>query len=249
MYNHKDGAPFETAKKMCKKEPPGATLAMPKRKNHLTSFWIGLYDPNKDRYWTWLDDSPLEDYTSLTPSYNNDSELFQTNPLLYAGCVVISHEDKTTVRAIPCTLKTGVLCQVDALDIPWPDKNSHDTSCYCSRHSSCKCCEDEKVLTNITSTTIEVIVEDLKLDKSTLSSYLRAKTSAPDSRVSSRFLGSIGIMLITLIFGFIVALDFTPPRRFKVKFLRKVHRKLAYRLSNRRCQLRETVHVHYTSEN
>ncbi|XP_071145126.1 hepatic lectin-like [Mytilus edulis] len=218
MYNHLDGTTCENAIATCKKEPPGANIAMPKTKNqrnymvnsyaYLTSFWIGLQDSNADQNWTWLDDSKL---TNWTPNNKNDSGLFQSG-FLNAGCAGITFEEKITWRAIPCSLETGVLCQVDALDIPWPDENS-DRACKC---------EDKEVLTNITSTTIEVIVEELKVDKSTLSSYLRTKTSAPDSRGSSRFLGTIGIVLITLIFGFIVALDFTPPRRFKVKFFRKV---------------------------
>ncbi|CAG2250693.1 TMEM222 [Mytilus edulis] len=217
MYNHQDGTTCENAIATCKKEPPGANIAMPKTKNqrnymvnsyaYLTSFWIGLQDSNADQNWTWLDDSKL---TNWTPNNKNDSGLFQSG-FLNAGCAGITFEEKITWRAIPCSLETGVLCQVDALDIPWPDENS-DRACKC---------EDKEVLTNITSTTIEVIVEELKVDKSTLSSYLRTKTSAPDSRGSSRFLGTIGIVLITLIFGFIVALDFTPPRRFKVKFFRK----------------------------
>ena len=57
------------------------------------------------------------------------------------------------------------------------------------------------------------IVVDLKVDKKTLSSYKRQRTSASDDRLSSRVIGIIGATVVISVALLIVILDIFP---FKV---------------------------------
>ncbi|XP_033759969.1 uncharacterized protein LOC117342064 [Pecten maximus] len=53
----------------------------------------------------------------------------------------------------------------------------------------------------------EQLAKELQVDKSTLSSTIRKKTSAKDERPSATMVGSIGAVLLSLTFGLVVILD------------------------------------------
>jgi hypothetical protein len=57
------------------------------------------------------------------------------------------------------------------------------------------------------SSNIDHMINELKVDKTSLSSYKRTKISAGDDRVTSKFIGWLGGLILTLLFGFIVFLD------------------------------------------
>lgn len=54
---------------------------------------------------------------------------------------------------------------------------------------------------------LEEIKKELTIEKSTLSSVIRTKTSADDSRPSAKFVGSLGIAMLTITFGGIILSD------------------------------------------
>lgn len=72
--------------------------------------------------------------------------------------------------------------------------------------SSCVCVCVEK---NITlEEKIEQMVSELKVDTSVLSSTIREKACAEDPRPSARNVGILGTAIFTVLFGFIISLDF-----------------------------------------
>lgn len=55
-----------------------------------------------------------------------------------------------------------------------------------------------------------VLVDQLRVDRKTLSSYKRRQQSATDPRKSSFYIGCVGITVFVVFVGFIVLLDFLP---------------------------------------
>ncbi|CAG2228271.1 unnamed protein product [Mytilus edulis] len=72
-------------------------------------------------------------------------------------------------------------------------------------------CPCDFVSKNITAEMLQNRIDELKriltVDKTTLSSYIRKHTSAKDERPSSKAIGSMGILLLTLTICFIVLID------------------------------------------
>lgn len=70
---------------------------------------------------------------------------------------------------------------------------------------SVNCC----ICANKTSavTSVDQIQEELKIDKTSLSSFKRTKTSAEDDRESSRFIGLVGSLIIAMVLIIIVSMD------------------------------------------
>lgn len=70
--------------------------------------------------------------------------------------------------------------------------------------ASCCICHDNETPV---VTSIDDIKEQLLIDKTTLSSFKRSKTSAEDIRISSRYIGLAGSVVIASVLGLIVSLD------------------------------------------
>lgn len=70
--------------------------------------------------------------------------------------------------------------------------------------ASCCICRDNETPV---VTSIDDIKEQLLIDKTTLSSFKRSKTSAEDIRISSRYIGLAGSVVIASVLGLIVSLD------------------------------------------
>lgn len=70
--------------------------------------------------------------------------------------------------------------------------------------ASCCICRDNETPA---VTSIDDIKEQLLIDKTTLSSFKRSKTSAEDIRISSRYIGLAGSVVIASVLGLIVSLD------------------------------------------
>lgn len=68
----------------------------------------------------------------------------------------------------------------------------------------CHCDGNEKSTINVTA---EDLVRALSVNKSSLSSVRRSKTSADDPRPSARYLGSVGIAMLSVVFGLLIVLD------------------------------------------
>nr|XP_022345422.1 uncharacterized protein LOC111137977 [Crassostrea virginica] len=87
---------------------------------------------------------------------------------------------------------------------------SSTSSIYSSVASSYASCCPCRATSNSTNSTNDVpLTEDLKVDKTTTSRYLRTKNSAADDRPLSQFLGTSAIIIIVVIIGAIVAWDVT----------------------------------------
>ncbi|CAG2252180.1 unnamed protein product [Mytilus edulis] len=72
--------------------------------------------------------------------------------------------------------------------------------------STCKCNCPKASVTPINND----LIDQLKIDKKTLSSYKRRRKSATDPRKSSFYIGCIGITVLVIYVAFIVLLDFIP---------------------------------------
>ncbi|XP_062601634.1 uncharacterized protein LOC134263317 [Saccostrea cucullata] len=87
-----------------------------------------------------------------------------------------------------------------------PSSSIVDTNCICS----CSMTYDLNPKVNLTAeqeAEIKEIKRNLTVEKSTLSSSVRRRTSAPDDRRSSQTVGLFGICFLTLTFGFLVFAD------------------------------------------
>ena len=76
---------------------------------------------------------------------------------------------------------------------------------------NCPCSEPDVSIVNLTTseltTLVERLKEEIRVDKKQLSSNIRRKTSAPDARPSSKYIGTLGIVLLTSLGISIVAAD------------------------------------------
>lgn len=78
----------------------------------------------------------------------------------------------------------------------------------CSEQCSSTCtCSCPKTSVTLNSNTL---INQLKIDKKTLSSYKRRLQSATDHRISSYYIGCVGITVFSVTVGFIVLLAFYP---------------------------------------
>ncbi|KAL8615842.1 hypothetical protein ACOMHN_048550 [Nucella lapillus] len=147
-------------------------------------------------------DYALDDYcgTLVTrtqqyqPSRRPRDNLSQGHPLFLAVVEVeavraILQYDVTTMAANGTVNDTDCLCDCDDLEAPFNGSAP-------STHE-----EAEKAASQL--------VNELKLDKSNLSATTRRKKSAPDHRPSAQGIGVVGILVIVLVLGSVVALDFT----------------------------------------
>lgn len=195
-----------------------ASLVMPKTQvqfdfisysfQYLQMFWLGLIFINNT--WMWLDESRVN---SFTPWQEENITMFHID---YRTCIVISAVDGMPWTTLNCDKEAEILCQMEAIETYEKAKGHCD-------------CEDQEASKYNKTFTNTFDVKDLILDRSTLSSYIRGKTSATDDRKSSACIGWLGIMLITFIIGFIVSLDMMPPKRIHLRYLKKLHKRLAHR--------------------
>ena len=89
---------------------------------------------------------------------------------------------------------------------------SHATSPTTTLNSClCDCSKMQNYVTQANA--LPVDVNDLKIDKTSLSSTIRRKTSASDPRDSSLYIGCVGILVIISVALFILILDMLPRTR------------------------------------
>ena len=94
--------------------------------------------------------------------------------------------------------------------------------CYIKQYVvDCPCpCKDENNLQNFTrkewldilAPELDMIKEELKLNKYNLSANIRRRTSASDNRTSSKGIGITGIICLTLVIGLIILSDISSIR-------------------------------------
>ncbi|CAL1526711.1 unnamed protein product [Lymnaea stagnalis] len=65
------------------------------------------------------------------------------------------------------------------------------------------------------------IERELTLDKSSTSASTRTKTSQPDTRVSAKSIGAVGVVFIVIVFGTIVVLDISSARQHEQRNSRR----------------------------
>lgn len=88
------------------------------------------------------------------------------------------------------------------------------------------------LMTTDESPFVTLIIKDLFVDKTKLSSYRRRKTSADDDRISAKFIGYVGVAVISSIMSVIVAVDITKifmrtkPSINRVKLSKRPHGKV-----------------------
>lgn len=212
-----DTAKYNNGAKLCTLEDPRATMAMPKTDQEIKAVatkvlageyaWIGLDDGDDEGVFVFNDGDPLvlSDYRS-NPWYTG-SPVSDTN----VNCVKVWYQKERSYKLIDevCSVKLNIVCQIDLFDAASFSSNAETTpSEYFSSTSttaaSCCVCHGNETPT---ITSIDDIKEQLLIDKTTLSSYKRSKTSAEDVRISSRYIGLAGSVVIASVLGLIVSLD------------------------------------------
>ncbi|XP_052077125.1 uncharacterized protein LOC127715121 [Mytilus californianus] len=102
------------------------------------------------------------------------------------------------------TREIGIMTR-NGCDGEWIFIGGQNTSSHCDNRR-------QYITPNVT-TTIQQLVQDIRIqDKTVLSAYKRKKICADDSRVTCVSLGCIGSVVIILIGMFIVILDLLPKR-------------------------------------
>jgi hypothetical protein len=87
---------------------------------------------------------------------------------------------------------------------------SHTTSSTTTTVNACLC-DCSKMQNYVTQDNVTLFdVNDLKIDKTSLSSTIRKKTSASDPRHSSLYIGCVGIVVTISVPLFILILDMLP---------------------------------------
>ena len=87
---------------------------------------------------------------------------------------------------------------------------SHTTSSTTTTVNSCLCDCSKKQNYVAQDNATHFDVNDLKIDKTSLSSTIRKKTSASDPRHSSMYIGCVGIVVTISVALFILILDMLP---------------------------------------
>ncbi|XP_061196575.1 serine-rich adhesin for platelets-like [Saccostrea echinata] len=127
---------------------------------------------------------------------------------------IITTESATTTES-PATTTKSLTTTESTSSITEPTSPSTMLTATSSTSQNCTCPEGcvVRYTATINSTEelnakIAEIKKEIQVEKSTLSSSVRKKTSATDSRPSAKTFGFVGIIIITFVLGGIVALDF-----------------------------------------
>lgn len=89
--------------------------------------------------------------------------------------------------------------------------------CPCNMVHTPKNFTDEELTKNI-----EEIKKKLAVNKEQLSSNIRKKISVMDDRPSARAVGSVGVVILTVCFGLLIALDYVTLTRHVLGLLREI---------------------------
>lgn len=89
--------------------------------------------------------------------------------------------------------------------------------CPCNMVHTPKNFTDEELTKNI-----EEIKKKLAVNKDQLSSNIRKKISVMDDRPSARAVGSVGVVILTVCFGLLIALDYVTLTRHILGLLREI---------------------------
>ncbi|CAC5384855.1 unnamed protein product [Mytilus coruscus] len=133
-----------------------------------------------------------------------------TRPLTYTSTDLLAMYDETT--ELPQTTRpdnmttTSTTMTLKFMTTPSSMSISETKPCAgkCNSTCTCNCLDVPKKASN------NVLVNQLKIDKKTLSSYKRRLQSATDPRKSSLYIGCVGIVVFSVNVAFIVLLDFLP---------------------------------------
>lgn len=212
-----DTSKYNNGAKLCLEEDPRATMAMPKTDQEIKAVatkvlegeyaWIGLNDRDDEGIFLFNDGDPLVLSDYRNKPWNSGSPVSDTN----VNCVKVWYQKERSYKFIDenCSVKLNIVCQIDLFDASSFSSSAETTpSEYFSSAStpvaSCCICRDNETPV---VTSIDDIKEQLLIDKTTLSSFKRSKTSAEDIRISSRYIGLAGSVVIASVLGLIVSLD------------------------------------------
>jgi len=114
-----------------------------------------------------------------------------------------SSQTGTTQNVQPATSETSSDGQTSTdSDLPHSTVSSLDVCRY-----ECQCAPQNITTKEMLENRLEELKKILHIDETTTSSYIRKHTSVMDDRPSVQTMGSIGVIVLILIIGFIIAID------------------------------------------
>ncbi|XP_033743910.1 secretory phospholipase A2 receptor-like [Pecten maximus] len=181
-----------------------------------TSFWIAAR-PYKEDIFYWLDGSVNDMNDTWAPGEPNR---------LSENCVFVQGNEGSWLD-IDCHGNFSFICEKNAYPYDpslsttssnQDSTNAFDCTCRCSRLG-------KRLIVNMTLEELQFAVAQLKrelaVNKSTLSSVIRRKTSAGDQRQSAAIMGYVGTAIICVVIGLVIITDVPLIVRTVRRFLRK----------------------------
>lgn len=133
----------------------------------------------------------------------NETIMIDTCLTLLSSTQNSSQTGTTTQNVQPATSATSSAGQTSTeSDFPYSTTSTLDVCRY-----ECQCPPQNITTKEMLENRLEELKKILQIDETTTSSYIRKHTSVMDDRPSVQTMGSIGVIFLILIIGFIIASD------------------------------------------